>query len=404
MKMADKLLIHGKLAGLKALSKVIAIPRPILLLGSGASLKLCDTVAQFGASHVLLVTDRVLTELGLFVPLVEVLERKGVRIQLFNKVMPDPTLEVVEQGLEAYKEGGCDAILAFGGGSVIDAAKVIAAAAGNEKPAARMLGLFRVRKPCVPLYVVPTTAGTGSEVTLAAVISEQIKGKTHKSLVIDPKLVPVAAALDARLMLGLPAPVTAATGIDALTHAIEAYISEFASEETDYYARAAVKLIFENLRALCKNGNSLKRREAMALASFYGGLAVTQAGVGYVHAIAHQVGSRYHIPHGEANAIFLSPVLRYSEPRVRERLAELARHIDLGANVDTSKQLAEQFIHAVEQLIRDVGLRSSLNLMKPEDLPELVADALKEAHGTYPVPRYMTDQDCLGILASISAH
>jgi len=239
---------------------------------------------------------------------------------------------------------------------------------------------------------VPTTAGTGSEVTVAAVISDPV---THRKLVIvDPRMVPKMAALDPTLMTGLPPHITAATGIDALTHAVEAFVGNWTTAYSDGMALSAVGLIFENLRTAYTDGKNLEAREKMALASTYAGFAFTRANVGYVHAIAHQFGGLYHTPHGLANAIMLPFVLKYSHPAIVDRLALLAVAAKLGTAAEDEATLAQKFLDAVDQLNHDLGIPTTLAALREADIPKLARAACHEAHTGYPVPRYMSQAEC----------
>jgi alcohol dehydrogenase class IV len=220
-------------------------------------------------------------------------------------------------------------------------------------------------------------------------------------VIIDPRLVPRMAALDAELMTGLPPHITAATGIDALTHAVEAFVGNWATPFTDGLALAAVGLIFGNLRTAYRDGKNIAAREKMALASTYAGMAFTRANVGYVHAIAHQFGGKYHTPHGLANAIMLPLVLRYSAPAVMDKLAQLALRAKLGGEGERTETLAERFLDAVEQLNEDLGIPTHLAALREEDIPALAKAACHEAHVGYPVPRYMTQEVCEQLIRSV---
>jgi alcohol dehydrogenase len=250
----------------------------------------------------------------------------------------------------------------------------------------------------LPLFAIPTTAGTGSEVTVAAVVTDPVKHS--KSAVIDPKLVPLAAALDPALMKGLPPPITAATGMDALTHAIEAHINRWPHAETPLHCTSAVRMIFANLPRACANGGDLEAREAMALASFYAGLAFTKAYVGYVHAFSHKVGGMYGVPHGLANAIILPYVLDYVKdaPLAERRLAELAVAIGAGTAAESSNALAQRFVERVRELNRTVGIPESLAPLKPGDVTGVARAAMIEAHRDYPVPKNMRLAEAEGLL------
>jgi alcohol dehydrogenase class IV len=255
-----------------------------------------------------------------------------------------------------------------------------------------LAGYLKGLRTPVKIYAVPTTAGTGSEVTVAAVISDPM---THKKLVIvDPRMVPKMAALDPTLMTGLPPHITAATGIDALTHAIEAFVGNWTTPYSDGMALSAVSLIFENLRTAYTHGKNLEARENMSLASTYAGFAFTRANVGYVHAIAHQFGGLYHTPHGLANAIMLPFVLKYSHPAIVDRLALLAVAAKVGTDDEAEDVLAQKFLDAVDQLNRDLGIPTCLDALKEADIPALAKAACWEAHTGYPVPRYMSQEVC----------
>ncbi|HET9694461.1 MAG TPA: iron-containing alcohol dehydrogenase [Steroidobacteraceae bacterium] len=384
-------------------SRVVAIPRPTLFVGRGAAVRLCTSIGQFGFRRVMIVTDAVLVKLGLVEPLQRALEAQGIAVAVHDGITPDPTYPVLAAGHEAVKAHGSDAILAVGGGSVIDAAKVVAAMAVTGKTPAQLVGMLKVSKPMLPLFAIPTTAGTGSEVTVAAVVTDPV---VHaKAAVIDPKLVPMAAALDAELMRGMPKSITAATGMDALTHAIEAYLNRWPHAETALHCTAAVRMIFGNLRRAYDNGDDLEAREAMALASFYAGLAFTKAYVGYVHAFSHKIGGMYGVPHGLANAITLPYVLDFlkDEPRARDGLAELAVVIGAGSATEPREVLAQRFVDRVRDLNRAVGIPDKLAALKPADVPEIARAAMIEASRDYPVPKVMALAESEALLRRMQA-
>jgi len=387
-------------AGLSALMKgaglvtrFLPIPQPTLLVGPGASGRLGQAVAGFGHSKILIVTDSIISKLGLLKDLTDALTAGGAQYVVFDEITPDAPIPLIERGIDFYREHECDAIVAFGGGSSMDASKAIAVSISNPtKPLRSLAGYFKGRNTPVRIYAVPTTAGTGSEVTVAAVISDP---ERHSKLVIvDTRMVPKMAALDPSLMTGLPPAITAATGIDALTHAVESFIGHWATPATEALSLSATGLIFENLRTAYTDGKNLQAREKMSLASTYAGMAFTRANVGYVHAIAHQFGGRYHTPHGLANAIVLPHVLEFSRPAIVDRLAKLAVRARLGTEDESDKELAQKFIDAVWQLNRDLGIPEHLAALKESDIPALAKAACHEAHTGYPVPRYMTLAQC----------
>lgn len=388
---AKKVVHDGFVAVAKVAAKLLPDRAPITFVGAGSVGELAGAMQGTGVRRVLVVTDTVLREIGIVERVTAAVADMGIDIAVYDGVTPDPTFAQVQAGLDTYQRQACDGVLAIGGGSPIDAAKVIAAAATNGGDPRKLSGKFRVRKPPAPLFAVPTTAGTGSEVTVAAVISDEV---THlKEFVLDPKILPSMAALDPTLMTGLPAPITAATGMDALTHAIESYISKAANPQTMGYATTSVRLVFEHLRTAVSDPENLEARTGMALASYYGGLAFTRTSVGYVHAIAHNLGAKYGTPHGLANALALPHVLEFSEAEARDRLTEL------GALIGVDGSTA--FIAAVRNLAADIGIPTTLDDLQPTDIDELADLALAEAFLDYPVPRYMTKDDCVGVISKL---
>jgi alcohol dehydrogenase class IV len=382
-------------------SRLVAIPRPTAFVGPDSALRLCHTIGQFGFKRVMVVTDAVLVKLGLIEPIRRALAEQGIDVAVHDGITPDPTYPVLQAGFEAVRAHRSDAILAVGGGSAIDAAKVIGAMAVTGKSPAKLIGMLKVSKPMLPLFAIPTTAGTGSEVTVAAVVTDPVKHS--KSAVIDPKLVPLATALDPALMKGMPKPITAATGMDALTHAVEAHINRWPHAETPLHCTSAVRMIFANLPRACANGEDLEAREAMALASFYAGLAFTKAYVGYVHAFSHKIGGMYGVPHGLANAITLPYVLDFIKdaPLAQQRLADLAIAIGAGTASDSQALLAQRFVDRVRELNRTVGIPEKMESLRPADVTEVARAAMIEAHRDYPVPKNMTLDEAEALLRRI---
>jgi alcohol dehydrogenase class IV len=385
--------------GAGLVTRFIPLPQPTLLVGRGASGRLGQAIAGFGHKRILIVTDAIIVKLGLLKSLTDALEAGGAEYIVFDEITPDAPIPLIEKGIEFFTSHDCDAIVAVGGGSSMDASKVIALAVANPKPLRQLAGYFKGLRNPIKIYAVPTTAGTGSEVTVAAVISDP--EKEQKLVVVDPRLVPKMAALDPELMTGLPPHITAATGIDALTHAIEAFVGHWATSTTDDLALSAVGLIFENLPIAYNDGKNLDAREKMALASTYAGLAFTRANVGYVHAIAHQFGGKYHTPHGLANAIMLPHVLRYSRPAIVDRLALLAVRTKVGEPGEPDEVLADKFLDAVEQLNEELGIPKQLDALREEDIPALASAACWEAHTGYPVPRYMSQEVCEDLIRKV---
>jgi len=280
----------------------------------------------------------------------------------------------------------------------MDAAKVMALAAANNMAPQELVGLSKAKLPPLPLFAIPTTAGTGSEVTLVAVASDD---ETHaKQMVIDNRLVPSACALDPLIMTGLPPHITSATGMDALTHAIESYIGTWGTPETKRLGSAAVKLIFQHLPTACEDGSNLASRQAMALASYYAGLAFSKALVGFVHAISHQLGAHYGIPHGLGNAVVLPHILEYSKDEAQQKMAELMVSTGLGQATESEAVLAQKLIDKVVELNDRVGIPRGFEQIRREDIAEISAAACKEGNG-YPVPKYMDLQDCTTVIEGL---
>lgn len=375
-------------------------PKAMVFLGPGSSAQLAQAIGRFGLRNILVVTDKPLHDLGVLNSTVAALNTAGVHTTIYDGVVPDPTEKVVDAGIDRYHEAGCDSVLAFGGGSSIDAAKVIALGAGNNCKAVDTIGAKKCKLPAAPLYAVPTTAGTGSEGTFIAVISDN---ETHaKGGVIDPGLIPKAAALDPELMRGLPPHITAATGMDALTHAIESYIGRWGSDDTDYYGLAACRLVFENLPKACREGSDLQARESMSLASYYGGLAITNALVGYVHAISHNLGAKYGVPHGLGNAIVLPHILELMKTAAADKLADIAVHCGMGERSEPVPALVQKLIDRVWALNEEIGIPRNTDVICEEDIEALVAAAITEG-GNYPSPRFISEDECRGVLRAISA-
>ncbi|HHF3229830.1 TPA: iron-containing alcohol dehydrogenase [Vibrio diabolicus] len=384
-------------AGLKIAALILPMPRPTLFSGLGSMNELLESMTELGFKRVLLVTDEGLVQVGIVDKVLKAAAQLDLQLDVFSKVQPDPTYDQVESGLEAYHRFHCEGILALGGGSAMDCAKVIAAKVTNKRPIKKLAGLLKVWRMPAPLFAIPTTAGTGSEVTIAAVVSDP---SSHiKTPLMDPKLVPLMAALDANLMIGLPPKITADTGVDALTHAIETYVSRNATQETRAYSVAAIKLIFKHLPRVVAQGDDVEARHKMAMASYYAGLAFTKASLGYVHAFAHTFGAKYGIPHGMANGLALLPVLRFSLSEIEPQLRKLDA---LTAEGQSGEASAQHFLTHVESLFASIDIKQTSALIQREDADALVDLILKEAHWNYPVPKFMSREECTQLLLDIS--
>lgn len=343
------------------------------------------TLQDHKISSVLLVTDKSIRGLGLTQELEGAIKENKIAITVFDKTVPNPTTENVDEALKLYKENGCQAIIAFGGGSAMDCAKATGArVARPKKTLGQMKGVLKVGKPIPLLIAVPTTAGTGSETTLAAVITDS--ETRHKYAINDFPLIPKYAALIPELTLGLPPKLTATTGMDALTHAIEAYIGRSTTKETRKRALQATKAIFENIEIAYRDGKNLKARRNMLNASYSAGLAFTISYVGYVHAIAHSLGGKYNIPHGLANAIILPYVLKKYGSKVNKKLWKMGVYAGLFDQNTAYEKGAKLFIDKIETLNKNMNIGTQISEIQEEDIPELAKTAEKEGNPLYPVP------------------
>ena len=334
---------------------------------------------------VILITDKGIRSLGLTSPLEAILKENGICCAVYDETSPNPTSENVESARKLYTDNGCQAIIAFGGGSPMDCAKGVGARiARPNMPLRKMAGLIKICKRLPLLIAVPTTAGTGSETTVAAVITDS---ETHHKYVInDFCLIPRYAVLAPEVTLGLPKHLTSTTGLDALTHAVEAYIGKSRTKATKKASEKAVKLIFENLEKAYENGSDIEARKNMLHASYLAGTAFTKSYVGYVHAVAHSLGGKYSVPHGLANAILLPIVLRAYGESAHKPLSELAKAVGLVDESASIKDAAEKFISHIEGMNNRMQIPTKLDCIITEDIPQMARLADKEANPLYPVP------------------
>lgn len=368
--------------------------------GAGSAAQLCAHIRRSGFKRVLVVTDKPLRELGIVDRALEGFAGSDVDIAFYDGVEPDPTFDQAAAGVVLLKEHRSDTVLAIGGGSSIDCAKLIAASATSDEDPRNWIGFAKVKHDVMPFFAIPTTAGTGSEATMGAVISDPV---THeKGVISGAGLGAGATALDPDLQLGLPPAITAATGMDALTHAVEAYICRWERGTSKEHAERAIRIIFANLKRAYEYGDDAEARESMALASYYAGIAINQVNVGTVHAIAHQLGGKYQIPHGLANAMVLPYVLDYCALEAERSLAELAQLIDVATPGQSARDQARAFIDAVVQLRDDVGIPATSEKIKAEDFDYLIDLAVTEATGYFP-PKLLSAAGAREILGKISA-
>ncbi|WP_404332818.1 iron-containing alcohol dehydrogenase [Mesobacillus maritimus] len=376
----------------KLVSPLLPWRKPQLIEGENAVYKLPKVIKDLGIERVLIVTDEGITSIGLMNGLLENLKEENLDVAIYDKTVPNPTIDNIEDALQLYHAKHCEGIIAFGGGSPMDCAKGVGARiARPEKIILQMKGELKVRKKIPPLFAIPTTAGTGSEATVAAVISNNV---THEKYAInDMALIPHYAVLDPNLTINLPPHLTAATGMDALTHAVEAYIGKSNTDETRQCSRDAVKLIFDYLPEAYRNGKNLEARTNMQKAAYLAGVAFTRAYVGYVHAIAHTLGGFYSIPHGLANAIILPHVLEYYGESVHEPLAELADLINISNATEPIETKAQKFIEAIKNLNKEMDIPPKVTRINEDDLPLMVDRAYREANPLYPVPKILSKKE-----------
>ena len=372
---------------------------PELIKGPGSVKLLPAAIKAKGVTTVLVVTDKGLMNLHLLDGLFEALKAEGINYTVYDGVQPNPTINNIEQALNMYKAANCNGIVAFGGGSPMDCAKACGArVARPNKTVPQMRGQLKVLKKIPPLFAVPTTAGTGSETTIAAVVSNP---ETHeKNAINDPRLRPIVAVLDPELTVGLPKHITSTTGMDALTHAVEAYIGHSNTRNTRAAAEKATKLIFENLLEAYENGKNLEARGNMLIASYYAGIAFTRAYVGYVHSIAHNLGGMYGTPHGLANAVILPHMLEFYGKSAEKSLAKLADAAELNTNHLDRHQKALLFKAKVRELNRKMNIPEKFDFIKDEDVPLIAKRALKEGNPLYPVPKIMNLKECMEFIRS----
>ncbi|MCG7496052.1 L-threonine dehydrogenase [Vibrio sp. Of7-15] len=351
------------------------------LMGAGCLTEAVESIKSQGFKKGLIVTDKVLNQIGVVKQVADLLSDRGVDTVVFDGTQPNPTIGNVNAGLDILMTNECDFVISLGGGSPHDCAKGIALVASNGGKIADYEGVDQSAKPQLPLIAINTTAGTASEMTRFCIITDE---ERHiKMAIVDKHTTPLMSVNDPELMLAKPASLTAATGMDALTHAIEAYVSVAATPITDAVAIKAIELIQAHLRTAVNDGQNLEAREQMAYAQFMAGMAFNNASLGYVHAMAHQLGGFYDLPHGVCNAVLLPHVQRYNAQVCPERLKDVARAMNVDVANLTDEQGAEAALEAIMQLSKDVGIPAGLTELgaKAEDINVLTENALKDACG-----------------------
>lgn len=378
-------------AVLKAGNYFMGYRMPDYIEGPGCIKRMPELLKKDNVNNILLVTGPNITKRGLNRGLMEALDEAGISYTVFNNIGANPTSDMVEEGVKLYHEKNCQAIIAFGGGSPMDCAKGIGARiARPNKSIAQLQGLLKVFKKIPVFYAVPTTAGSGSETTVAAVITDT--ATHHKAAIMDTHLIPQCAVLDPELTVGLPPFTTACTGMDALSHAVEAYTNHtYNTKLENGLAKQAVKLIYDNLLNAYKDGANIEARQNMQKAAFFAGRAFTRGCVGYVHAVGHTISGLYNIAHGLAMAVILPHVMRQYGPAAYPRLAELADVC--GIEGASNAERANRFILWIEDMNREMGLPTCLDMIKEQDIPQMIKWAMKEGNPLYPTPVTWTEAD-----------
>ncbi len=374
---------------------------PISIVGVGCLEAAISYIKPMRLRKALIVSDKPLVDSGLVENLLGLLDAQDILYIIYKDVSPNPTVAQVELGLKLYLDNGCDYLISFGGGSPHDCAKAIALLATNGGNLRNYEGTDKSKNTSAPLIAINTTAGTGSEVTRFCIITDE---ERHVKMAIsDWHITPIIAVSDAELMTGMPPGLTAATGLDALTHAIEAYVSIEASPVTDCQALKSIELIFANLHKAYLNGTDLDAREGMAYAEYLAGIAFNNAGLGLVHAMAHQLGGFYNLPHGLCNAILLPAVMEFNLPVIPARYADIARAAGIATTGLSSVESGKLVIDQVRQLYISLGLPAKLSDLKgfnQEDIPHLADNALKDIC-SLTNPRPGSKEEIQGIFRSI---
>ncbi len=372
---------------------------PLSLVGPGVIADLAEEIKDLASEKVLIVTDKILNELGVVKKVTDLLDAQSVNYVIYDEVKPNPTCENVNTGLSVFKENNCDFILTIGGGSPQDCGKAIGILATNGGDIKDYEGINISKKKATPTAAINTTAGTASEVTINYVITDE--ERKVKMVMVDKNCLVSIAVNDPELMLNKPAPLTAATGMDALTHAVEAYVTAGAFHWSDHMAIYAIQLISESLRDAVKDGSNLEARSKMAWAQFIAGQAFSNCGLGFVHSAAHQLGGLYNTPHGVANAVLLPHVERFNMSACPEKFAKIAEAMGVDISKMTEMEAAEAALDAISQLSKDVGIPSGIKELgaKPEDFDLMAKNALADVC-TGGNPKEVSFEDAVAIYSA----
>lgn len=380
---------------------LVQIPEPPVLSGKGMIRRFPEVMAVTGVEKVLIVAGKTVSSSGIMDSFLKALEEYSIDYIVFDGAAPDPTFHNVYDALEMYLENHCDGIVGFGGGSSIDCAKITAAKVTNDKPIEKMEGLFKLNHRLPPFFAIPTTSGSGSEASIGAVITN---AETHTKFVIaDTRLSPIATVLDPELTVSMPPSLTAGTGMDALTHALEAYLGLYDTNVVREKSLSSSAAILANLEAAYDDGSDLKLRQKMMDAAFDAGAAFTRGMVGNVHAISHALGGFYGLPHGRTNAIVLPHVLDFylENPIATRKMAELAYNADLGTAAQTDDELARALIEKIRSMNTHMAIPTVVEELDIADIPDLARRVLAEANPSYPVPRIMDYNQCVELFGRL---
>lgn len=345
-----------------------------------------NNLKNLSIKNILLITDKGIRNLGITKELEDILSKNNINCIVYDETLPNPTIDNIESARKLYVDYSCEALIAFGGGSPIDCAKAVGARiAYPKKTIGKLKGLLKIRRKIPLLIAIPTTAGTGSEVTLASVVSDP--SIQHKYTLMDFNLIPRIAVLDPSVTVSLPPHLTSTTGLDALTHAIEAYIGRSTTNDTRKKAIEAIKLIFGNIEEAYNNGSNIKARTNMLKAAYLAGIAFSKSYVGYVHAVAHSLGGQYNIPHGLANAVLLPIVLEKYGKNIYKKLHKLSIEVGISSKDENKVESARKFIKAIYALNERINIPKKLKGIKEKDIIIMSKHADKEANPLYPVPK-----------------
>ncbi len=373
---------------------------PEIIEGKESLPILAQRIKESGVSKILIVTGKHVQKNTLFLELIKVLDEENIVHAVYDDFGSNPTETDVEAGVKQYLDEQCQGLVVFGGGSKIDCAKAIGARISHpEKSVEALIGILKVKNPIPPLFVIPTTAGSGSEVTAYAVITDS---KLHQKFGISsPKLVPKVSLLIPEAIMTLPPKHTAWTGIDALTHAVESYVSVIATKQSKAWSLNGVKLLLDNLEAAYKDGNNIEARRNCQQGAYYAGRGLARAIIGYVHTLSENVGAYYDLEHGLANALFLPAILEKNCPECNSDFATLAIACDLGVASEGTDALAQKFISRIKELLQNLAIPSKMKELRKEDIPMLVDRAFMAGHPGPPVPKFLGKEDFNQIVQSL---